>query len=126
MATATNCQLHVATNVVDLVGLAVPISTETGAGKMVNKLDLHVATDVTSALHVATKNPSTFMDFTISTELNLDTLHVATDSSTINSMSCPPDDMSVLTANDEPLGHTSNMENIPELTDVTVTKPPSS
>ena len=66
------------------------------------------------------------MDSIISTELNSDTLHMATDSSTINSMNCPADDMSVLAANDELLGYTSNVENIPELTDVTVAEPPSS
>ena len=57
MATATNSQLHVATNVADSLGLVVPISTETGVGRTVNELDLHVATDVMSELHVATKKP---------------------------------------------------------------------
>ena len=50
---------------------------------------------------------------------------MATDSSTINRMTCPPDDMSELTENDVPSAYTSNIENVPEFTDVTGGKPPS-
>ena len=101
-----------ATNVVDSAGLVVTTST-TGAGMNVIRPNLHVATDMSTALDVATKNTSTSMDSITSVEINLDTLHVATDSLTNDSRNCLPGNMSVLADNEASSENISNVENIP-------------